>query len=362
MDTINARDNSLSRRHAIASFAALGTCLLPRAAASPALTRLTDVRAIPDLSDDGSAGAVPGTPQMTQLLHGYTTRPAWKVAGVDYAVGVPAWKKLTDWRALDLPNARIDGHSVEVGGDDAVLYGIDFSTDGGAQLYIRAKDSVAISNCQFGGDYLKTITTGIIDTSSPRMMVQNCSFDGAGAGIAACVLFVQVPVTATVNYCHVYNYPCRVIQLGSGGTLDYRFNLIGEGAMQAGAHLNYLEFGSGEARPVVAYNTTAQTAMARSGGEGFQFYFNGGGTMHEPLCVRNTMIARGGGGSAVMSYLVHGSGYRQGVTTAVLGRPVVQGNFMDTSSAYGPFYGGSFSGWEIHDNVDMVTRRVLHPA
>ena len=272
-----------------------------------------------------------------------------------------AWRKLTDWRTLDLPNVRIHSRLVEIMGGDAVLDGVDFSTDGGAQLYIRGRDTVTIRNCRFGGDNLKTIATGIIDTFSAHAVIRNCSIDAAGAGTAACVLFIRTPVEASVTYCHIYNFPSRVIQMVAGGTLDYRFNLIGQGAMQTGAHMNYLEFGSGEGRPIVAFNTTAQTAQARSGGEGFQFYFNGGGTMREPLCMHNTMIARGGGAKAVMSYLVHGSGYRQGITTSLLGRAAVQSNFMDVSSAYGPFYGGSFSGWEFRDNTDMVTRQILGP-
>lgn len=323
---------------------------------------IAQTQTAPNLGDDGSANAVPGTPQMVQLLDRYRTRPSWKVAGVDYAVGIPASKQLMDWRQLSLANVRIDKNSVIVTGRASLLDGIDFSTGGGAQLYVQAEGAVSISNCRFGGDYLKTIATGIIDTSSPRVTVGNCTFDGAGDGNAACVLFFRRPVEATVIYCHVHNFPCRVIELVMGGTLDYRFNLIGEGAMQPGAHMNYLELGSGEVRPVVAFNTTAQTSLARSGGEGFQFYFNGGGIMHEPVCMNNTMIARGGGGKAVMSYLVHGNKSQPAITTVLVGKATMHSNFLDTSSAYGAFYGGSFEGWEFRDNTDMVTREILRPA
>lgn len=362
MQTFDSYDNRPSRRHAIALLAAVGARLLPRPLGVPEAARTADWQAMPDLTNDGSAGALPGLPQMTHLLDGYMTRPAWKVAGVDYAVGVPVRRKLSDWHGLDLPNVGIDGPFVKITSGDVVLDGIDFSAGSGAQLYITGADSVTIRNCRFGGKHLKTITTGIIDTSSARMVVRNCTFDAEGAGSAACVLFMRRPVQASVNYCHIYNFPCRVIQLIAGGTLDYRFNLVGQGAMQTGAHMNYLEFGSGEARPIVAFNTTAQTALARSSGEGFQFYFNEGGTLHDPLCMHNTMIARGGGSKVVMSYLIHGSGYRPGIPTALLGRAVVQGNFLDISSAYGAFYSGSFSGWEFRDNTNMVTRQILPPA
>ena len=359
---LDARDNKMFRRHAIASFASTALCLLPRMAWSSGLTAAAQGRATLDLREDGSANAEPGTPQMTRLLDGYRTRPPWKVAGVDYAVGVAAGKRLTDWRKLDLPGVRIDGNFVVVTGGDAVLDGIDFSTNGGTQLYVKTDGEVTIRNCRFGGDYLRSIATGIIDIASPRVVIRNCTFDGAAAGNAACILFFRRSVDATVQYCHAHNFPSRVIQLIAGGALDYRFNLIGQGAMQTGAHMNYLEFGSGESRPIVAFNTTAQTAPARSGGEGFQFYFNAGGAMHEPLCMNNTMIARGGGGKAVMSYLMHGTRYTPGITTTLIGRAVMQGNFLDTSSAYGAFYDSSFAGWDFHDNTDLVTQEALRPA
>lgn len=84
--------------------------------------------------------------------------------------------------------------------------------------------------------------------------------------------------------------------------------------------------------------------------------------MHEPLCMNNTMIARGGGGTAVMSYLMHGTRYTPGIITTLLGRAVMRGNFLDTSSAYGAFYDGSFAGWECHDNTDLVTQQALRPV
>ena len=45
---------------------------------------------------DGSANGPAGTPQMSTLLSGYAVRPSWNVAGVDYAVGVPAGTVLKD--------------------------------------------------------------------------------------------------------------------------------------------------------------------------------------------------------------------------------------------------------------------------
>src|SRR5262249_7565368 len=49
---------------------------------------------------DGSANAPTGTPQLPNLFAGEAVRPPWMVAGVDYAVGVPAGTALTDWQKV----------------------------------------------------------------------------------------------------------------------------------------------------------------------------------------------------------------------------------------------------------------------
>jgi hypothetical protein len=39
-------------------------------------------------TNDGSANAPAGSPQVPNLLTGYAIRPPWEVAGADYAVGI----------------------------------------------------------------------------------------------------------------------------------------------------------------------------------------------------------------------------------------------------------------------------------
>jgi hypothetical protein len=64
-----------------------------------ALMLLTFVTAQPPFS---ALAQQPGG-QHPALLAGYAKRPPWKVAGVDYAVGVPATATLTDWQLLSGP-------------------------------------------------------------------------------------------------------------------------------------------------------------------------------------------------------------------------------------------------------------------
>jgi hypothetical protein len=346
-----------SRRQALAALAAAGSGLaFSRDAAADTAARLAAIQA-----DDGAAGAPAGPPQLPRLLDGYRARPPWKVAGVDYAVGIPAGTTLADWKTLDLPDVALHDTWVRVSARNFVLDGVDFSTHGGAHLAIDDAATGTVRNCKFGGEGYKSLGTGIIDSSSPDLTVRNCVFDAAGAGNSACILFIRGTGKITLLYNAFDNFPNRIIELLKGGTVDYRFNLIGEGAMQPGAHLNYLEFEGGTATPVVAFNTSAQTFRAPSGGEGFQFYFNVGGTMADPICANNTMIAKGGRGAAVMSYLLHGSVYQNGIHTALVGTGLITDNYIDVSSGYGPFYADSFPGWHVGRNVDMVSGRILPP-
>jgi hypothetical protein len=310
-------------------------------------------------ADDGSVGAPLATPQMPHLLDGYAVRPPWKVAGVDYAVGIPASVALTDWKTITIPGVTRDANSVRISASNVVLDGVDFSLHSGASVVVDAVANAILQNCKFGGSSFKVISTGIIDSAAVNLIVRNCVFDGAGAGTAACVLFIRNSGNVTLLYNFIDNFPSRVIELVKGGIIDYRFNLIGAGAMQSGAHLNYLEFGEGAAVPTVAFNTTAQIVHAPSGGEGFQFYFNGGGTMNRPVCANNTMIARGGRDTPAMSYMLHGSVSLNAINTMLVGPATVNHNYFDVSSAYGALYDGSFRGWHLSGNMDMLSGHVI---
>jgi len=67
----------------------------------------------------------------------------------------------------------------------------------------------------------------------------------------------------------------------------YDYYLIEQGAIEPGAHLNFLQFGSGTVTSAdVLYNTTYQTPQASSG-EGFQSYMNNSGTIIDASLANN---------------------------------------------------------------------------
>ena len=90
---------------------------------------------------DGSANAPVGNPQLPNLLSSYSVRPAWQVAGVDYAVGVPTNMTLKDPTvAANLPaGVSIDAanHVVDITANNVTLNGFDFSLHGGWGVVIE---------------------------------------------------------------------------------------------------------------------------------------------------------------------------------------------------------------------------------
>ena len=76
------------------------------------------------LYDDGYANAPPGPIQRPALLAGYSARPPWKVAGVDYAVGIPAGTVLTDWQNLKGPGISINGNMVRIDNTNGVHHNL----------------------------------------------------------------------------------------------------------------------------------------------------------------------------------------------------------------------------------------------
>jgi hypothetical protein len=90
------------------------------------------------------------------LLASYRTRPPWKVAGIDYPVGVPSGTTLTDWQSLSGPGitVRADVTPPYVRVDDTsnvVISGVDFSLHDGAYLWFKNSPSLTVINSNFGG-------------------------------------------------------------------------------------------------------------------------------------------------------------------------------------------------------------------
>ena len=157
---------------------------------------------------DGSANSSAGTPELPNLLNGYTARPYWMVAGVDYAVGKPSGQTLTDWESINIPEVIVNvaNRSVEVTANNVTLNGIDFSLHGGATVWIHNANNTTISNSNFGFTS-NPVSYNIIgiDGSSTGTVIKYNTIDGggfaqAGTGTPETTIALDAPGTLDVEY------------------------------------------------------------------------------------------------------------------------------------------------------------------
>ena len=267
----------------VCAFVAFSFAYWPDAAR---ISNSAEVSHVPDHTypDDGYANAPRAPIQRPILLAGYTARAPWKVAGVDYAVGIPAGTVLTDWQNLKGPGISMVGNMVRIDNTNGVrISNVDFSLHGGANLYINNSNDTVVTNCKF-----QSYTTADIIQfagSSSGLTVNYSDITGGSNGSG----LIGATGNVVVQYNWMNNFPQHAVELYGSASLDMRYNLIENGGTVSGSHLNYVQpMGVGITDLLVEFNTTYQTPQAASG-EGFQFDINDGTIWHvgKPnLCVQ----------------------------------------------------------------------------
>ena len=325
---------------------------------------------------DGSANASAGSPELPSLLSGYAVRPSWMVAGVDYYVGLPTGTVLNDPTLISMAGVSVDttNHLIRITGNNVTLSGYDFSLHGGYGVLVTGANDT-ITNSNFGlGTYQGAYEIYEPTSGGGGLTITNCTFNETGTGQGnseSGIIAYGAPGTITLQYNLFENFPQHVLEMtqsaGTTASLVYEYNLIENGGIQPGAHLNYLQFANGTINnPIIEYNTTYQTPQAASG-EGFQLDGFAGNLINNPTIAYNTIIATGGGAGSSNTYLLHG-GYDYSQT----GNPTTQApgtsihdNYFNISAAYGAFYPGSFVGGiggvaaSVFNNVNMTTGKFI---
>jgi hypothetical protein len=307
----------------------------------------------------------PAPGQHPALLTSYAKRPSWKIAGVDYAVGVPSTTTLTDWMLLSGPGITVNTTAMPplVRVDDTsnvVISGVDFSLHGGATLRFINSPNPTVTNSNFGGPNLTKMPAAVIvaDWDSPGLTVSYNTIDGGGNGSGSSLVAAFGAGTTTLTYNWLKHSPQHFLEEAQSTPVSiaviYKYNLIEQGAMSPGAHLNFLQFGGAVATSVdVEYNTTYQTPQVAAG-EGFQFYANNaGGSVHNVTYAYNTMIATGGPPGSAQSAMVHGGGSQNAA--------VAHDNYIDKTAAWFWYYPSSYIGWTFSNNYNMITGALISP-
>jgi hypothetical protein len=314
------------------------------------------------------AGPPPPPPppvgQHPALLASYAKRPPWKVAGVDYGVGVPSTATLTDWQLLSgpgitvnttasLPYVRVDNTS------DVVISGVDFSLHGGAAVFFINSPRPTVTKCVFGGPNLVKLMASLIfsDSTSPDLTVSYNTIDGGGNGAGSSLVSTAGAGTMTLTYNWLKNFSQHVLEIlvqNASYSVVYKYNLIEQGGMTPGAHLNYLQIepNTDSTSIDVEYNTSYQTWQA-TGGEGYQFNGSPPARVKNVTFAYNVMIAAPTPGHPLaMSRMVHADGLPNVPATA-------HDNYVDPTGAYGWLYHRSFTGWNVYNNYNMRTGAIM---
>jgi hypothetical protein len=120
------------------------------------------------------------TPQLPTLLATYGThRPHWNVAGVEYAVGVPATVRLVDPSVTPPTGCTFGGNTLSCNGDGITVKGYDFSLHGGLQLNIIGSGMVT-QNKFAQAPNCKDPLLRVALTAGKTLDVNRNSFDGGG--------------------------------------------------------------------------------------------------------------------------------------------------------------------------------------
>jgi len=308
--------------------------------------------------EDGAKGAPTGlAAQHPQLLDGLV-RPPWKVAGVDYPVGIPPTVEVKAPTSENMPKgASLSPGAIYVTGANVTLDGFDLS---GLTVMIEATASgvVTITNCRADGIVIRST----VDASA-EVVVSYCTLDGGGVASDANFQTVKVWCPLNISYTWIKNSPGGI---QSNASLTAMYNLLEGFAWTAGAHANAI-YVRGTDRPtektIIAFNTISSQASRND--RGFPIgigaaiaFFGDGGSFHDSTVSRNVLISTlPGGASYLIGFYVDAGQVATGgkVTDNYLAS--VNGFGRKNSGALGPFYLSSrgvvqadYSG-----NVDMST-------
>jgi hypothetical protein len=304
-----------------------------------------------DTDPPGAGGAA----QAPMLLNGEAARPSWKVAGVNYAVGPHSGVALKDPSSISMAGVSVNAttKTVTISGNKIILDGYNFGSWN--VVVTGANDGVKDSTFQVASGQTAVPIHGL--SSASNLYVGYDTIDGGGAsgavssdntGLGSLVTMDGSGLTLYCNW--LKNAGTDMVDVGGGGSIVYKFNLLENGGM-ATLHADYLQVGSGTYNIDAEFNTTYQ-GPTFAGSQGFMLEPYASGVIAGGEVANNTMIAAGGG---------HNINYFVGVANANLSGPVaVSNNYFDPTSAFGPWRPGE-SGPNVtySGNVNMTTGQLF---
>lgn len=309
--------------------------------------------------DDGSANAPSGTPQLPTLLSGYVVRPSWKVAGVDYPVGISAGTILKNPAIINLPGVTTNAaaHEVHIRADNVTLSGYDFAGEGGWTVYIDGGANAKIENSNFlvGSNHRDPI---FVSAAASDVSIRGNVIDGAGLlnyKIGQGLIEGDGLGNVTIEYNWIKNaYSENIVwgnnSPGAAQNVVIQYNLVqnaGLGGNQ-GAHGDWIQLvnspGADTNSVQVNYNTWMQTVpYAKGHTQGLSLYSanngsNAGGVQIETVRNNVFIVTPGRPDGAYVNYAIILD------TSRLIRTGTIENNYFDpTGIGWYPGYGGNWA-------------------
>lgn len=297
----------------------------------------------PWIALDGRVGAPSGTPQYSTGFNGLNGatplafRPPWKVAGIDYYVGIdrslyPTNGSLKDPSTISSSLMVASGSApilLTTQADNITLDGYDFTLGGTHKLNIQ-NTGFTVTNSKF--------QDLCFDASVGGFLVKNCEIDGlktSGETSFGCLFFIR-GVPGTFRYCWMYNPEVDFIDQATAD-LDVKYCLFDTLGWAATGHQDAIQFaGAGTANNIIIqFNTyihTSITADAPSSFIDLETQNDAGATMNDPVVAYNTAIFNMPGQTVSASTM-----YRISQTTGRINRALFHDNWStNINLAQGP--------------------------
>jgi hypothetical protein len=315
---------------------------------------------------DGALQASAGPAQYPTRLSGYARRPPWLVAGIDYAVGVSPTTTLQAPLTIAVPGGcsrNSEKHQFACTSGSPTFTGVDFSLDGGWQVYCTDSIQLTVTQSNFkiganGNAMLQSYGSCLVTVAYSNFDANNSNDNGNGADTN----FNGEP-GGTIVYCWFKNAYGDINDYGGNGpsVVTIKYNALGNAGQGAGTHPDWLQLGGGQYSGVVDWNYYFQTSNGDGGGTlGLSWGgFDTGWLLHLTIDNSyNTFITNGGHVNYATSF------YNIENNQA---RSTVSNNYVDRTG--GPFQAsgcvgicaGGIGSVMFTNNIDMNSGEVIRP-
>jgi hypothetical protein len=286
-------------------------------------------------------------------------QPQWRIAGVDYPVGInDSAKPLKNVLTATLPGcATTSGNTVTVNSASCTLNGFDFSVSGGVNLVINGDNATVTNNFFQAGS---NMTGTAITANNPGALISYNEFAGTGLAFPAsrCITIQNQTGTVTVTYNYIHEWNDDSIRIGNQPTgvianaqMIIKYNAIFSGGY-SGVHFDFLQTVQASYNNLeMSFNfifqpasdpgtgvPTEATAIRNSdfGVSGVGTYLGSGTQFHH-----NTVVGLGNGSSMAFSQSIVFGG-TGGTGASLNSNPTAHDNFFDLDGNLGPVFDGGF--------------------